>query len=277
VIPQHRPTPTPRSPPSRFGQERSAPAHPSVICAAGCHRVIVPRRKGCRPLASSMPAPRPTGTAGHQRRASNGGTTRSRAAPAPCAVAPVPQPVKFWLWLVTCRVDAGLGCSGLPAAAQARPAPALLRAGSPDRRRGWLRRDQHRRRGGPGDRCGAPHQLSRAACLSLPRQCPPDAGSAESPAWQSRVRKSLRRWPAGLSPVHHCRCGVLRPERWTAVAHAVYVKAKEGGRCQRQQHDRDEYHRAQPGARRTGGPRASRRPSPSYGLRLSLEPVPQRR
>jgi hypothetical protein len=28
--------------------------------------------------------------------------------------------------------------------------------------------DQHRRRGGPGDRCGAPHQLSRAACLSLP-------------------------------------------------------------------------------------------------------------
>ena len=38
------------------------------------------------------------------------------------------------------------------------------------------------------------------------------------------------------SPVHQCRCGVLRPERWTAVAHAVYAKAKEGGRYQRQQH-----------------------------------------
>lgn len=48
----------------------------------------------------------------------------------------------------------------------------------------------------------------------------------------------MRRWPAGLSPVHPGRCGVLRPERWTAVAHAVYAKAKEGGRCQRQQHDR---------------------------------------
>jgi len=32
---------------------------------------------------------------------------------------------------------------------------------------------------------------------------------------------------AGLSPVHHCKRGALRPERWTAVAHAVYAKAKE--------------------------------------------------
>jgi hypothetical protein len=60
VIPQRQLLPMPHSARSRFGQKRSAPAHPSVICAAGCHRVIVPRPKGCRPLARSMPAPRLT-------------------------------------------------------------------------------------------------------------------------------------------------------------------------------------------------------------------------
>ena len=102
-------------------------------------QVIVPRPKGLPTTCELDASSTTTGMAGHQRRASNGGTTRSRAAPAPCAVAPVPQPVKFWLWLLTCWVDAGLGGSGLPAGAQARPTPAFLRAGSPDRR------------GGPGD------------------------------------------------------------------------------------------------------------------------------
>jgi hypothetical protein len=84
----------------------------------------------------------------------NGGTPKAslhrrhhplEAAPASCAAASVPQPVRFWLWSLTCWVDAGLGGSGLPAAAQARPTPALLQAGSPDRRgAAGSGEDQHR-------------------------------------------------------------------------------------------------------------------------------------
>ena len=110
------------------------------MCAAGCHRVIAPRRRGCRPLASSMPAPRLTGTAGRQRRASSGGTTRSGAAPASRGRARPPARQVLVVvadmpgrcrprWLRPARCGAGAAHTRAPAGRFTR---------SP--RRGWLRR-----------------------------------------------------------------------------------------------------------------------------------------
>ena len=103
VIPQRRLTPTPRSAQSRFGQKRSAPAHPSVICAAGFHRVIVLRPKGL-PTTGELDANTTTYWNGGTPKASlrrrhhpfegRPGVLRGRARP---------QPVQFWLWSLTCQ------------------------------------------------------------------------------------------------------------------------------------------------------------------------------
>src|SRR6266567_9427961 len=130
VIPQRQLPPTPGSARSRFGQKRSAPARPSVICAAGCHRVIVPRPKG-QPTTGELDASTTTYWNGGTPKASlhrrhhplegRPGVRRSRARP----------PARQVLVVVTdilgrCR----LGGYGGSAAARARPTPALLRAGS---------------------------------------------------------------------------------------------------------------------------------------------------